>query len=682
VEIEALHVMTEEPCTGELLKVELKDLGDRHMVHPVNRDSIHHKKAKNVARKLWKTIWRMRGRAHHVPASHYHKNKNKPWLGPNEEALAWSPTRIFVAKVVFSQIFEVIMSSIILLNLGMIIYEADYFAQCFPNYAGSEASCPFTSSNIIWAWGTNLTLLCIYTVEGFARIFVERKQYFLGRWNQMDAVVVLAGWFAELAGGFINLAFLRLIRVARLTRAFRIFMSFRELYLLINGIMSSMRAIFFGTIMLFGMLIFYGIVLVEWVHPYNSRVPYGDCEECSKGFQTVWYSVLTLFKQLIAGDSWIISFKLIDKEPWIAVLMIAIVVTISLGFMNLVLTVIVERAAEARAKDVQEQASEKIAHEWQTKNDLLKICAAMDTDKNGTLSMQELMDAYDRGGEFCDLMTTMDVKRDDIEGIFSVLDADHSGEVDYEEFSQEIIQIESHDQRVMLATRLSSHEIRTYIERNIENKLHHVFTKVDLQESKLNAIDTKIESLLGMRDNPRMCITDCNRSTETPEVHCSLQPRVSDSRSTCNSQDYDCDSLADSLGGVHDLIRTLAILETDLLRELEAQVPALLCHSELVANLDELLPREQSLGPGACFTSRAPMTQDQFRSIAPPLHRMKINIEKKLCGMLQQMQQTVSSVAYTLHENGQLLEEAAHKLGKSVSLTRWPCKYTSMFDHL
>jgi len=57
--------------------------------------------------------------------------------------------------------------------------------------------------------------------------------------------------------------------------------------------------------------------------------------------------VLTLFKQLIAGDSWIISFPVLDRSPLLAPVLIFIVVSITLGVLNLILTVVVERAAEA-----------------------------------------------------------------------------------------------------------------------------------------------------------------------------------------------------------------------------------------------------------------------------------------------------------------------------------------------
>jgi len=51
----------------------------------------------------------------------------------------------------------------------------------------------------------------------------------------------------------------------------------------------------------------------------------------------------------VAGDSWgAISVPVIENHPWMGVILISIVFTVSLGLMNLMLAVIVERAAEAR----------------------------------------------------------------------------------------------------------------------------------------------------------------------------------------------------------------------------------------------------------------------------------------------------------------------------------------------
>lgn len=52
----------------------------------------------------------------------------------------------------------------------------------------------------------------------------------------------------------------------------------------------------------------------------------------------------------------------------------------------------------------------------------------MDKDKNGTLSKEELADAYDFFGENCFITD------DEVDRIFDIVDANGNGQIDYSEF--------------------------------------------------------------------------------------------------------------------------------------------------------------------------------------------------------------------------------------------------------
>lgn len=41
---------------------------------------------------------------------------------------------------------------------------------------------------------------------------------------------------------------------------------------------------------------------VELFHPTVADLPFGSCERCSKGFQSVASAGVTLFQQIVAGD--------------------------------------------------------------------------------------------------------------------------------------------------------------------------------------------------------------------------------------------------------------------------------------------------------------------------------------------------------------------------------------------
>merc|ERR1712137_811705 len=126
---------------------------------------------------------------------------------------------------------------------------------------------------------------------------------------------------------------------------------------------------------------------------------------------------------------------IIMKEPILSVLFITITITISLGVMNLILAVIVQRAAEVRQQNLEEEAVDE-------KNSILELCASVDADGSGMLSFAELEKAYAEISLFRDRMESLCAEKDDMHIICKVLDPDDSGSVSYHEFVDMIYNLE------------------------------------------------------------------------------------------------------------------------------------------------------------------------------------------------------------------------------------------------
>eukprot|EP00439_Symbiodinium_sp_Y106_P047288 s695_g6.t1 len=191
----------------------------------------------------------------------------KPWLDEDGKVI-WSTSRIKVAKFVFSQVFETIMGFIIIVNLYLIMREQDSDANCITTYGSLEETCPTRSSAIVYLRVANILLLTIYSLECVVRFYVERSGFFCNTWNMIDLITVLLGIVSALPlNTGPNLGLLRLSRLVRVMRAARVFISIPELYLLISGLYSSIKAIFFGSLMLFFVLVIWAVISVELLHP-------------------------------------------------------------------------------------------------------------------------------------------------------------------------------------------------------------------------------------------------------------------------------------------------------------------------------------------------------------------------------------------------------------------------------
>jgi len=414
----------------------------------------------------------------------------KPWLDGS-----WSNQRMRLAQIVRSQTFETIMGVVIVLTVVLMIFETNADASCFPEFQSNTEACPFRSSEIDWLQTCNAFLLVIYTVECVARLYVERGMYVCNVWNVIDMLTMVAGWCSIILAPFLDLSVLRILRVARLIRLGRLMISVPELYILVSGLSSSFKAILFGSILLIGVIVVWSIIVVEFLHPVNVAISYPDCERCPRGFATVFAASLTLFSQIVAGDQWSsISVPLAEFRPWTAPLMFFMMTTISLGVMNLILAVIVEKAAEARANNKERNKMKKEIEREAQMVELAVLCDALDGDNNGKVSLDEMLDGFDKHDTFYKLMQHMDIARDEVEVVFNVLSGKGT-EVDYMEFCQHLNTFNKRDPMMIQSMiKYSVMELRHVLKQDIMEALRNQNQMLEEQLDLLSHVPSCAEA--------------------------------------------------------------------------------------------------------------------------------------------------------------------------------------------
>eukprot|EP00928_Gymnodinium_smaydae_P078401 TRINITY_DN6230_c0_g2_i1.p1 TRINITY_DN6230_c0_g2~~TRINITY_DN6230_c0_g2_i1.p1 ORF type:complete len:717 (+),score=83.72 TRINITY_DN6230_c0_g2_i1:49-2199(+) len=542
----------------------------------------------------------------------YSNSGEAPWLGADGRTIVWSPARIFVAKIMRARRFETFMGLVICFNLGLIVYETDYEAQCYPGWYDKPEECPYQASKVLSVYLINLVLLLIYTAEAALRIYADRAKYFQARWNCLDFMVVLTGWISEVLGGVVNIAFLRIFRVARLSRAFRLLLSIRELYMLITGLASSMRAIFFGVILLLGMLAVWSIILVDFVHPENTQIAYDGCDRCGRGYSTVYNSMLTLFQQIVAGDSWgLTSVPLIERNSLFFILLVLIVVSVSLGVMNLILAVIVESAAEAREADIAQKIKTRLRDQEKSKIDLLQICASMDKDDSQSISMDEMNEAWRESPRFRDVMMALEVRREELPTIFNIIDANGSGDVDYKEFVDKLYDLHTSDVRLKLE--MFKLDTASRLKRLDQKAVENAATLVS-HTNLLASIDSKLEQVLSRSfandpvsppdQSPSIDPQSAQNASQTSPDQLELAQPLSATnavfasagtpmggafnKSAVSSSDGQAKEISDELGQLRDQTNMLGTAEADLLKRAVDQIQVLAQHTQTLTILHKI----------------------------------------------------------------------------------------------
>lgn len=416
--------------------------------------------------------------------------RRKPKVHPH-----WTPGQRQVANVIDAWWFDLFISVLVGFNTILVLIETDKRASSYT--PGAPDALRDTADGDVWIVALSQVLLFMYSVEISLRLFVYRLAFFHNKWNMFDLGIVGSDILVEFLTSIVEVVpestlsifgLLRILRALRFVRAIRTLTLFRELYMMLHGFVSSMRAIFWATILLLMMLCFWGVIAVELVHPINQDLAelgvYDGCDRCPYAFSSVAQAMLTFTQQIVAGDSWgVVTIPLMEYSPLITIPLFMIVfISIDLGILNLILTVIVDRAAQARSEDkrfvLQQQEEEFEA----AKKGLMVICAQLDTDGSGQLTKEELMSGFDISDEFAEAMQLMDVQQEDMENLFKCLDEDDSGDIAYSEFVTNLHKMKSEDTHMMLIflrstvkdIRVKMKEEFTYLKENLAVRTEHI----------------------------------------------------------------------------------------------------------------------------------------------------------------------------------------------------------------
>lgn len=352
----------------------------------------------------------------------------RPWINEDGEII-WSPARIFLGKIVFSKVVENTMMIIIIFNLAAIIYETNEHAKCYPTYSEDVKKCPTgpdsSTLSVKILYVANMCFLIIYSVEAAANLFVSHCDYFRTKENILDFCICVIGWASEILGSVLNVSWLRILRIMRLFRGIRIVMAIPELYMLCLGFLGSMRAMFFGALLLVGMLFFSSILIVQNIHPLLSSLTFQDCPRCSRGFSSIQDSILTLFQQIVAGDSWgLISIPVIEEDPILGMILPITQLAIGLGTMNLILAVVVDHAVEARESNQEFVINEKLKEKAKRTADLCRMFNKLDVDGSGCIDKEELESAFQSSARFRQVLELADVGEQEMFEAFELRAAD------------------------------------------------------------------------------------------------------------------------------------------------------------------------------------------------------------------------------------------------------------------
>jgi Ca2+-binding EF-hand superfamily protein len=294
--------------------------------------------------------------------------------------------------------------------------------------------------NRIWYEVVEYLFSFIFVVEWIIRVMVNGWLWLTTVWNLGDTFIVWSG-VAALSIPYIypdlgvqilrKFSALRALRLVRLAQAVRFFPSFKEMWLLLRGLIESFRTLLWTLLIIMVVLYVFAIASVELIgkHDDFQKDPY-----IQERFGTLNDSMFSLF-QVMTLDTWAdaIVRPLMVKQPYLCLYFIFFITVSVFVLMNLITAVIVENAFSI-AKDDEEMKAKQVEKRNQ---DEIKGLAIMfkdlDEDQSGELNKREFENALTKP-KFLNKLKMLDMKEEDCMEVWDLLD-DGDGLLTVEEFT-------------------------------------------------------------------------------------------------------------------------------------------------------------------------------------------------------------------------------------------------------
>jgi len=271
--------------------------------------------------------------------------------------------------------------------------------------------------------------------------------FFRDVWNLLDSFLVIVGLvdclILQLSGGGGGkvrlLTTLRTLRALRLVRLVRVIPAFRELWLLVHGLVNSMKALGWVGCLLACLLYVCAVfvtteigqntVLYEQGPSYDGLIwPY------QAYFGTVPRSMFSLF-QILTLDGWCddIVRHVVHRQPYMAIFFIFYLLLTAFGLMNVVIGIIVENTLVA-AQTAEGGVEQHVATRRQKALDELKMLLTLsDTDGSGTISRREILAAV-QSPAVHETLKVLELPIDEVDELFDMIDIDKTGTIELEKF--------------------------------------------------------------------------------------------------------------------------------------------------------------------------------------------------------------------------------------------------------
>lgn len=280
---------------------------------------------------------------------------------------------------------------------------------------------------------------CLFTLEQAMRLCVYRRRFFTmkGRhWNIFDFSVVSLQLFEQISHLFAILTgnldlsvvrMLRVLRLVRITRLIRVLRMVHELRTLVASIMGSFKSLGWTLLLLMIVIYTFSVLFTQIVlDRLKSDPPHADA--LHRWFGSLARTALTLFESILGGVSWeeVVMPLSADISPMVVVVFCFYLAFCVFALMNVVTGEFVEKAMQTAQDHKDMYLANRISEIFFNEGD--QITWEVFARKMDNPDMREYFKA-------------INVDPSEAFGLFKLLDADGSGDIDCEEIVNGLLRL-------------------------------------------------------------------------------------------------------------------------------------------------------------------------------------------------------------------------------------------------
>lgn len=212
---------------------------------------------------------------------------------------------------------------------------------------------------------------------------------------------------------------LRALRLVRIVRAVRLMPQFRELWMLIQGLMQSLRPLLWTSVIAIMIIYIFGVAATEL---FGRSAIFEDDEKAQELLGNPLRAMFTMF-QLMTMDAWAedVVRPLMEKQWNICLFFVFYMFIAVFVFWNLITAVIVENAMAISREDVNQRAKGAEEVKKQELKMLADLFLEINQDGSGELTSAEFFGAL-KNKKVKQMLDLLELKIEEMENVWKVLD--------------------------------------------------------------------------------------------------------------------------------------------------------------------------------------------------------------------------------------------------------------------